>query len=201
MILLIDKPPIFTVIMIGMAKYTFYLFVCFSGFIAGCMGNKTAKNSDSSTVPHLTKSRVQNFLKSNSNQEILTQEVIHGCVTVPAESTWQNMWVGFKFTGEVCSATVGPNNTVSVSFLSDNFISVKSTSTQEYKTDTLVGEINNNQVLIVQYLHDGRVISITQTVYNQNNQVVYGQVEGNYIKECIFNREPDRRTNINRSCP
>ena len=165
-------------------------------FIGGCADSQPS----TSHPPQLTKPYIQQVNRGPSNQEVLRQETVYGCVTVPAEGTWQNMWVGFKFTGDVCSVTVGPNNQVSVSFIGSNFIPVKSTSTQQYRTDLFVGELPNNQVLVVQYLPDGRVISVTQTVYNSHNQLVYGQVEGDYIKECIFDREENKRSNQNRSC-
>ena len=179
----------------------FILFFMFC-IIGGACERNTGTNA-SAMPPHLTKTHVQAFLNPNSSspQEVLKTETAYGCVTVPAESTWQNMWVGLKFTGEICVVTVRPNNTVSVSFLGDSVIPVKSTSTQQYKTDLFVGELNNNQVLVVQYLPDGRVISVTQTVYNQNNQVVYGVVKGSFIKECILDREQARRVQQNRSCP
>ena len=176
------------------------LFMLFIG--GGCdRNNAGASNSGQAHPPHLTKSRVQEFLKAPSaSNETLKQETAYGCVTQPAESKWQNMWVGFEFTGDICTVTVGPNNQVSVSFIGDNFIPVKSTSTLESRTDLFVGALSNNQVLLVQYLPDGRVISVTQTVYNQQNQVVYGDVEGDHIKECLLDREPSSRTNKDRSC-
>ena len=176
-----------------------FFIIFFILFIVGCADSKP---STSHPPPVLTQNNIQQISRANPvSQEVLRQETAYGCVTVPSKSTWQNMWVGLEFTGEICSATVGPNNQVSVSFIGSHFIPVKSTSTRQYRTDLFVGELPNNQVLVVQYLPDGRVISITQTVYNSHNQLVYGQVKGDFIKECIFDREENKRSNQNRSCP
>ena len=184
-----------------MAKYVSFLCL-FLLFYSGCSRPSTQRTHTTGVPPHFTKSYIQQILNSTSSvQEVLTQEIAYGCVTVPAQGTWSNMWSGLNFTGERCWVKVGPNNTVSVSFLGSHFIPVKSTSTPQYRTDIFVAELANNQVLMVQYLPDGRVISITQTVYNQYNQVVYGQVDGDFIKECIFDRETTKRYNTNHSCP
>ena len=183
-------------------KFFITLLMLFIGGGCGDPNSAGASNSGKAPPPRLTKSRVQEFLKATSSpQQTLKIETAYGCVTQPAESKWQNMWVGFEFTGDICTVTVGPNNQVSVSFIGDSFIPVKSTSTSKYRTDLFVGALSNNQVLLVQYLPDGRVISVTQTVYNQQNQVVYGDVEGDHIKECLLDRELSRRTNKDRSCP
>ena len=92
--------------------------------------------------------------------------------------------VGFERTGERCSVTVQRGNTVQVSFLGDEVIPFVSTSTERSRTDLLVGELGTDQVLIVQH-HRGEVVSITQTVYDANGDVVYGRSGvGDVIREC-----------------
>lgn len=172
------------------------LYIFLLSLIISVMSCHSSTSSNSSFT--LTKSRIQNTEKSNTSQrEILKQETIYGCVQVPQEVTWRNMWVRAKFTGEICSATIGPGNTVSVSFVEEGFVTVK----QINDKDILIGSLQNDQVLVAQYFPNGQLISVTQTVYNKNNQLVYGNVEGEFIKECIFNREENRRHNKNRSCP
>ena len=96
----------------------------------------------------------------------------------------QRLMVGFETTGESCSVTVNRDNTVRVSFLGDAAIPVVSTSTARYRTDIFIGELGNDQVLIVQHRR-GDVVGITQTVYDENGDVVYGRSGvGEYIREC-----------------
>ncbi len=188
-------------VMIFLQVFLLFLIGC-GGSLVACSDSPNKAVSSSASPPDLTKSYIQGLANPNpSSKQVLKQETVYGCVTVPAEGTWQNMWVGFEFTGEVCSVTVGSGNTVSVDFVEGGLIPVKSTSNPQYQTDLFVGELKDNQVLVVQYLPGGGVISVTHTVYNKNNQLVYGQVAGDYIKECILDREEDRRTNKNRSCP
>ncbi len=96
----------------------------------------------------------------------------------------QRLMVGFEKTGESCSVTVHRDNTVRVSFLGDAVIPVVSTSTERYRTDIFIGELENDQVLIVQH-HRGDAVGITQTVYDENGDVVYGRFGvGVFIREC-----------------
>ena len=68
--------------------------------------------------------------------------------------------------------------------MEDVVTSVVSTSTGQYRTDIFIGELGNNQVIIVQH-HQGMVVSVTQTVYDKKGNVVYGKSgQGEYIKEC-----------------
>ena len=143
--------------------------------------------SCSHSVPSLTRDNVQELLHNPSqDQEKLTPGTFKGCVLVPATDFIQKLMVGFELTGETCSATVNPNNSVSISFLGDATISVVSTSTERIQTDIFIGELENNQVLIVQH-HQGQVVSITHTIYDKNGVVVYGKFgQGDFIKECAF---------------
>ena len=63
----------------------------------------------------------------------------------------QRLVVGVEKTGESCSVTVNPDNTVEVSFLGDGVIPVVSTSTEGFVTDIFVAELGNDEVLIVQH--------------------------------------------------
>ena len=124
-------------------------------------------------------------------------ETLEGCVSAPAKSFLQNLLVGEKFTGETCSVTVKPNNTVTVSFLGNIDIPLADTATAEYSTDIFLNEIEENGVVIVQHVH-GRVVSVTQTVYDGNGYVVYGGYgKGNFIKSCVFGVE---RATGNKGC-
>ena len=145
-------------------------------FIASCGG---------SAAQFLTKENIKQQLKNPpQNQEQLKTGTFNGCVHVPATAFIQKMMVGFKITGETCSVTVGENNTVEISFLGDVIISLVSTSNNQHRTDTFIGELENNQVIIVQH-HQGEVVSVTQTVYDKKGDVVYGKSgQGDYIKEC-----------------
>ena len=62
------------------------------------------------------------------NQEKLKAETLHGCVYIPAKGFVQRLVVGVEKTGESCSVTVNPDNTVEVSFLGDGVIPVVSTN-------------------------------------------------------------------------
>jgi len=132
----------------------------------------------------LTKESYKRFLRNSpQTQDKLKIGTFHGCVHVPATDWLQKKMLGFERTGETCSVTVSRNNTVDVSFL-ENPVSVVSTNTDQYRTDIFIGELGNDQVLIVQH-HESRVVSVTQTIYDKNGNVVYGKFEeGDYIKEC-----------------
>ena len=135
----------------------------------------------------LTKGYVQQLLSNPSpTQEKLKGGTLHGCVHIPAKGFMQRVMVGFETTGESCSVTVNQNNAVGVSFLGDAFIPVVSTSRERKLTDILIGELENDQVLIVQHRR-GEIASITQTVYDKNGDVVYGRSgDGDYIRGCNF---------------
>ena len=107
-------------------------------------------------------------------------------VHIPARGFNQRLMVGFERTGERCSVTVQRGNTVQVSFLGDAVIPLVSTSTERPRTDLFVGELGADQVLIVQHRR-GEVVSITQTVYDANGDVVYGRSGvGDFIRECVL---------------
>ena len=144
-------------------------------------------SSSSAQPPFLTKEHNEQLLNNPlPNQEKLNTGTLHGCVHVPATNFVQKHTVGFKRTGESCSITIHENNTVQVSFLGDARIPIVSTSTDQYKTDTFIGELKNGQVLIVQH-HQGEVVSVTHTIYDPDGVVVYGKSgKGDYIKECHF---------------
>ena len=135
----------------------------------------------------LTKDAVKQRLASPpQNREILITGTYPGCVSVPATDWIQKTMVGFEFTGETCSLTVHPNNIVSLSFLGNKQIPVVSTSTSVIATDIFVGELGDDEALIVQH-HQGRVVSATQTIYDKNNNLVYGlSGDGDSIKECLI---------------
>ena len=134
------------------------------------------------------------------NQEKLKAETLHGCVYIPAKGFVQRLVVGVEKTGESCSVTVNPDNTVEVSFLGDGVIPVVSTSTEGFVTDIFVAELGNDEVLIVQH-HQGEVVSITQTIYDENGDVVYGRSGvGEFIRECNFAMTSSERSVGSKSC-
>ena len=149
----------------------------------------------------LTRSYLQGLLSNPPlNQEKLRSGTRHGCVHIPARGFIQRLMVGFEITGESCSVTVNEDNTVAVSFLGDASIHLVSTSTENYLTDTFGGELENGQVLIVQH-HRGEVVSLTQTVYDENGDVVYGRSgDGDYIRECHFGMTTSERLAGRKKC-
>ena len=156
-------------------------------FVAISAGVLLGMVCNAAAAQPLTKSHVQSLLtKPPRNQEKLKTGTLHGCVHVPARGFMQRLMVGSEMTGESCSVTVNRDNTVSVSFLGDAVIPVVSTSTERYLTDIFIGELGNGQVLLVQH-HHGEVVGITQTVYDENGEVVYGRSgTGEFIRVCIF---------------
>ena len=112
----------------------------------------------------------------------------------------QRLMVGFEVTGESCSVTVNEDNTVAVSFLGDASIPLVSTSTENRCTDIFIGELENDQVLIVQH-HRGEVVSLTQTIYDEKGDVVYGRFgNGDYIRECHFGMTTSERLAGRKTC-
>ena len=154
-----------------------------------------------SSVPPLTRENTKRLLENPpQNQEPLKEGTFNGCVHVPATNFIQKIMVGFERTGENCFVTVGKNNTVEVSFLEGGIVSVVSTSTDQYRTDIFIGELGNNQVLIVQH-HQGEVVSVTQTVYDKKGHTVYGKSgQGEYIKECHFGRTTSEKLAGKKDC-
>lgn len=121
------------------------------------------------------------------NQTRLNIGTFHGCVLVPATKSFiRKIMLGFESTGESCSVTVSAGNNVEVSFIRNVVTSVIPVmGPNQYPTDTLMGELANDQVLIVQYSQQGNVTSITQTIYDNNGHVVYGvSGKGDSIKSC-----------------
>ena len=112
----------------------------------------------------------------------------------------QRLMVGFEKTGESCSVTVNLDNNVQVSFLGNAVISVVSMSTERYRTDIFVWELGNDQVLIVQH-HRGEVVGITQTIYDENSDVVYRRYGvGKFIRECSFGMTTSERLAGRKRC-
>ena len=136
----------------------------------------------------LTRESVQQILRKTPppNEQQLTVETLKGCVSVPAKKGLQKLFVGVNFTGEFCTVTVKPQNTVAVSFLGNIDIPLANTSTPDYPTDIFLNQIEDNGVVIVQHVK-GKVVSVTHTVYDKKGYVVYGgSGKGNFIKACIF---------------
>lgn len=160
-------------------------------FILSVCGFISCQNSGAEGPFPLTKSRVQKILQKapDPGGQQLRTETLKGCVSAPAKSFLQNLFVGEKFTGETCSVTVKPNNTVAVSFLGGIDIPLTDTATAEYSTDIFLNEIEENGVVIIQHV-DGRVVSVTHTVYDEKGYVVYGGYgKGKFIKACVFGVE------------
>lgn len=158
-----------------MKKIKLILYVSVFLFITNCSGS----------VAHpLTKENNRELLENPPrNQAQLNTRTYHGCVHIPATEFFQKLMVGFEITGEPCSVTVREGNNIEVSFIR-NPVTVASTSTNQLRTDIFIGELERNQVLIVQH-HEGEVVSIIQTIYDENGHVVHDKSgEGDYIKEC-----------------
>ena len=156
-----------------------------SGLVFICVSLSNCESRKNYVAP-LTKAAIQQGLANPpQNRETLITGTYAGCVSIPATGWIQKTMVGSDFTGESCSLTVHPNNVVSLSFLGNKRIPVVSTSTAVILTDIFVGELGESEVLIVQH-HKGEVVSATQTIYDENNNLVYGlSGDGDYIKECI----------------
>ena len=149
----------------------------------------------------LTRSYLQGLLSNPPlPQEKLRPGTRHGCVHIPARGFMQRLMVGFEVTGESCSVTVSEDNAVAVSFLDEASIHLVSTSTEDRRTDIFIGELENGQVLIVQH-YRGEVASLTQTVYDENGDVVYGRFgNGDYIRECHFGMTTSERLAGRKKC-
>ena len=169
-----------------------FVFASFLLFAVAC---------ESVAAQPLNKSYLRGLLSNPPRgQEKLKPGTRHGCVHIPARGFMQRLMVGFEVTGESCSVTVNEDSTVAVSFLGDASIPLASTSTEERRTDILVGGLENDQVLIVQH-HQGEVVSLTQTVYDENGDVVYGRFgNGNYIRECHFGMTTSERLAGRKKC-
>ena len=171
-----------------------FVFV-FASFILYSMASQSA------SAQSLTRSYLQGVLSNPPrDQEKLKPGTRHGCVHIPARGFMQRLMVGFEVTGESCSVTVNRDNTVAVSFLDEASIPLVSTSTENLRTDILVGGLEKDQVLIVQH-HRGEVVSLTQTVYDENGDVVYGRSgNGDYIRECHFGMTTSERLAGRKKC-
>jgi len=144
-------------------------------------------NCSDSTANSLTRENTRKLLANPPQNQIrLNIGTFHGCVHIPAKDPIQRAMVGFEKTGESCSVTISQSNNVEVSFIGGAAIHVVSTSANQRSTDTFIGELANDQVLIVQH-HQGEVVSVTQTIYDQQGHVVHGKSrEGDYIRACNF---------------
>ncbi len=158
-------------------------------------------NCNNSIAGSLTKENNRRLFENPpQNQEELKTGIFYGCVNIPATNWMQKLMVGFEITGEICSVRVSEGNIVKISFLGDVDIPVFSARAGESRTDIFIGELENNQVLIVQH-HEGQVVSVTQTIYDQNGDVVYGKFgQGDYIKECIFGMTTSERLAGEKNC-
>ena len=150
--------------------------ICMFVFVTVC---------ESVAAQKLDKDHVRQLLSSPPQiQGKLRPGTLHGCVLIPARGFIQRLMVGIESSGETCSVTVNRDNTVVIDFLGDSAIPIVTTSKRNRPTDTFVGALGNNQVLIVQH-HRGEVVSVTQTVYDNNGDVVYGRSGvGEFIREC-----------------
>ncbi len=140
--------------------------------------------SHCSSASSLTRRNIQDTISNPSSPGVqLLAQTYEGCESIPATGFIQRIMVGFEFTGETCSATVHSDQTVSVSFIGRDSYPVYPMGRQ---SDIFIGNLNNNEVLIVQH-HNGRVISITQTRYDNNDNLIYGKSgQGDHIKECLI---------------
>ena len=168
----------FSTILSIMSKTRFnfsFLFIVF--FIVSCGGPDAQSLS-------LTREDIRRLLQNaHLGQEQLKSGTYHGCIHIPAEGFIQSKFVGFKRTGESCSITINENNTINVNFLEEVTVSLASVSIDVHRANIFIGELENNQVLVVQH-HQGEVVSVTQKMYHRNDVVVFGQSD--YIKECHF---------------
>lgn len=169
-----------------------YCVFLFPLIIVSCSGSASQS---------LTKEYVESLFRNPAeNQEKLLEETLIGCVHIPARGFVQRLMVGFERTGESCSVIVGQNNTVTVSFISNESISLVSTSSRQRITDIFIGDLGEDQILVVQH-HQGKVVSVTQTVYDENGYVVYGSSgKGTYIKECHLGMTTSERLAGRKSC-
>ena len=160
----------------------FFLIFCFI-ILNGC-ASSTASESNDSIFP-LTRNKIKNLLDNPpARSEKLEEETISGCISVPARGFFQRLFVGSESTGESCSITIHSGNKISVDFLRQKNIPLISASQPGIPTDTFVAELESGQVLIVQQLR-GRVVSVTQTIYDSQGVVVYqNSGKGDFIREC-----------------
>ncbi len=161
----------------------------------------TMNCSGGSSLQPLTEKNNRTLLENPpQNQKQLKLGTFYGCVHVPATDFIRNILGGFEKTGEGCSIAISENNMIQVSFLGDNVIPIVSTSTDQYRTDTFIGELDNSQVLIVQHQR-GEVVSVTQTIYDKNGDVVYGKSgQGQWIKGCNLTMTTSERLAGKKDC-
>ena len=138
-----------------------------------------------------TKEHIRHIIESRSHSgPTLSAETYRGCETVPATGT-KPQFEGTEFTGQPCSVTIHPqeavhstahrSQSVEVSFISGP---VALTTLLERGSDTFVTLLNENEVLLIQH-RNGRVISVTQTGYDNKGHLNYGlSGDGNFIKSC-----------------
>ena len=108
--------------------------------------------------------------------------------------------VGAEYTGEGCSVKVNQGNTVEIGFLGDAVIPLVGTDTENNPMDSLVGALGSHQVLIVQH-RQGEVVSVTQTVYDRNGDVVYGRSGvGEFIRACDLAMTSSERLAGRKNC-
>ena len=161
-----------------------FFLISYFGFMVLSTG--CSDSSNGMIFSPLTRAKIQDLNDSSGHQKKLKEETISGCISVPATSFFQRIFVGSESTGESCSVTIHPGNKVSVSFLDQKNIQLISTSNPQVITDIFVAELDNGEVLVVQHV-EGRVVSLTQTVYDSQGRVVYqNSGKGDYIRECRF---------------
>ena len=126
------------------------------------------------------------LMDHSQEQEKLKAGTFQGCVYITATNFIQKIMVGFKFTGEICDIEVNEDNTVKVSFLRDEAISLVGVKIEDDYKDLFIGDLENNQALVIEH-YKGALVSVIQTSYDKNGDLIYGSFERDkYIKRCGF---------------
>ena len=155
-------------------KSIFSFFICL--FSVGC---GTGQNQI-----HFSKADIQNVIDTRPFPgPMLTPGTYRGCEMVPWAGQKPQI-EGTEFTGRSCSVTVEPDNAVTVSFVEKK---ISPLTLWEANSDTFIAGLNEDQVLLVQFRHNKEVISVTQTGYDSQGNLNYGQSgKGDFIKSCIM---------------
>ncbi len=109
-----------------------------------------------------------------------------GCEVVPWAGV-KRQFEGMEFTGRDCSITVNSDQTVEVSFIDGG---IGTLVLLERDSDTLVKDISDNEVLLMQHLN-GEVVSATHTGYDNDGNLNYASNgAGDFIKACLLSEQP-----------
>ena len=148
--------------------------LCSLLFLGGCTGQSSARPND------LTKQNLTRLLQNPRDaQSVLIPGSSTGCEHIPTPDPTSS-YPGIEVTGKSCEVTVKKDGRVSVSFLPEDVLVVFLAG-----SDTHLGELQNDGVLVVQHDRSDRPMNVTQTTYDSNGEIIYGRSgRGEFIRAC-----------------